>query len=74
MHLAIKQLKEDDALIITLFYLNQNSVEEISEITNFSVSNIKVKLFRARKKLFPILTKSTKGEMVSLNQQTKTLE
>ena len=52
---AIKKLSEDEALIITLFYLNENSVEEISEITNFSVSNVKVKLFRARKKLFTIL-------------------
>jgi len=56
LNLAIKQLKEDESLIITLFYLNENSVEEIAEITNLSVSNVKVKLFRARKRLFSILS------------------
>lgn len=48
---AINSLPEKDAFLITLFYLNENSVEEIEKITNLSQSNIKVKLFRARKKL-----------------------
>jgi RNA polymerase sigma factor (sigma-70 family) len=54
---AISKLKEEESTIITLFYLNENSIEEISEITNFSISNVKVKLFRARKKLLLFLTK-----------------
>jgi len=53
---AIEKLKEEESLIITLFYLNENSVEEISEITELSVSNVKVKLHRTRKKLFQILS------------------
>lgn len=52
---AVEKLKEEEALIITLFYLDENSVEEISAITDLSVSNVKVKLHRARKKLFQIL-------------------
>ncbi len=48
---AIEKLPEKDALLITLFYMNDNSVEEIEQITGLSQSNIKVKLFRARKKL-----------------------
>ena len=48
---AINSLPEKDAFLITLFYLNENSVEEIEKITNLSQTNIKVKLFRARKKL-----------------------
>ncbi len=55
---AINKLNEDEAIIITLYYLKENSIEEISKITNFTKSNIKVKLFRARKKLFAILNKS----------------
>lgn len=48
---AIGRLPEKDALLITLFYMNESSVEEIEQITNLTQSNIKVKLFRARKKL-----------------------
>ena len=53
---AVKRLPEDESLVITLFYLEELSVEEVSDITGFSASNVKVKLFRARKKLFNELT------------------
>jgi RNA polymerase sigma factor (sigma-70 family) len=46
---AIRKLPETEALLITLFYMNENTVKEIEEITGMTVSNIKVKLFRARK-------------------------
>ncbi|REA57489.1 RNA polymerase subunit sigma-24 [Dyadobacter luteus] len=46
---AIGKLPESESLLITLFYLNENTVKEIEEITGMSESNIKVKLFRARK-------------------------
>jgi RNA polymerase sigma-70 factor (ECF subfamily) len=49
---ALKRLPEDDNLLITLFYKNENSVEDISEITGLSVSNVKVKLHRIRKRLY----------------------
>lgn len=46
---AIARLPETEGLLITLFYMNDNSVKEIEAITGLSESNIKVKLFRARK-------------------------
>ncbi len=52
---AFDQLPKMEGLIITLFYLNENSIEEIREITGLSTANIKVKLFRARKTLKKIL-------------------
>lgn len=48
---AINKLPEDDAAIVTLFYMNESSIDEISEVTGLSQSNVKVKLFRARKRL-----------------------
>jgi RNA polymerase sigma-70 factor (ECF subfamily) len=48
---ALQKLSEEERLIITLFYINESSVEEIHSITGLSKSNIKIKLFRARKKL-----------------------
>ena len=52
---AVNILNEEEGLIITLYYIKEHSVQEIEEITSLSKSNIKIKLFRARKKLFSIL-------------------
>jgi RNA polymerase sigma factor (sigma-70 family) len=49
---ALIRLPEEDNLLITLFYKNENSIEDISEITGLSASNVKVRLHRIRKKLY----------------------
>ncbi|MFZ4522301.1 MAG: RNA polymerase sigma factor [Bacteroidales bacterium] len=48
---AMEQLSADDHLLITLFYKAENSIEDISNITGLSMSNVKVRLHRIRKKL-----------------------
>ena len=48
---AINRLTPADATVITLFYKKELTLEEISEITGMKISAIKVKLFRARKRL-----------------------
>ncbi|HEX3006173.1 MAG TPA: sigma-70 family RNA polymerase sigma factor, partial [Bacteroidales bacterium] len=52
---AVDRLPDDERVVITLFYLNDCAVKEISEITGISDSNVKVKLFRARKRLWEML-------------------
>jgi len=49
---AILNLPETDAFLISLYYLNESTVDEIEKITGLTKTNIKVKLFRLRKKLF----------------------
>jgi RNA polymerase sigma-70 factor (ECF subfamily) len=63
---AINNLSDTDALLITLFYLNESSVEEIEKITNLTKTNIKVKLFRARKRLFKELSLLLKDEVKAI--------
>ena len=63
---VMEQLSGDEANIITLYYLKEQSVEEISEITSLSKSNIKVKLHRARKKLYDNLELILKNETRSI--------
>jgi RNA polymerase sigma-70 factor (ECF subfamily) len=48
---ALKQLAPDETFLITLYYLDNQTVDDISKISNLSVSNVKVKLHRIRKKL-----------------------
>ena len=63
---AIDRLGETDSLLITLFYLHDNSIEEIQEITEMSQSNVKVRLFRARKKLHNELSVLLKEEVKTI--------
>ena len=63
---AIDRLPEKDALLITLFYMNESSIEEIEQITNLTQSNIKVILFRARKKLNTELSFLLKEEVKTI--------
>ena len=62
---ALKQLPEDDYLLVVLFYYEEQSIEEICRITGLSESNAKVKLFRARKKLYTIMNDLMKKEIYS---------
>jgi RNA polymerase sigma-70 factor (ECF subfamily) len=52
----LSQLPPDDRLILTLLDLEQKSVAEISAHTGWGHSRIKVRAFRARRKLRQLLT------------------
>ena len=47
----LSHLNEEDAELLSLYYLNEMSIKEITEATGLTESNIKIKLFRARKEL-----------------------
>lgn len=52
---CIEQLPEQEAALVTFYYFEELSVKEIAAITDLTVDNIKVKLYRSRKKLFTLL-------------------
>lgn len=52
---ALALLPPDERGLILLFYMKEKTVDELTIITGFSVSNIKVKLHRIRKKLFVLI-------------------
>ena len=49
---AMDKLSEEEILLITLYYFEENSFAEVSQITGDEVNYIKVKVHRARKKLY----------------------
>jgi RNA polymerase sigma factor (sigma-70 family) len=51
LNLAIDSLLPDDAAIITLFYLGEQSLEEIGQALHMGPNTVKVKLHRARARL-----------------------
>ena len=63
---ALDKLNMEDRLILTLYYLNENSIEEIVEITNIKRENLKMKIHRARQKMYVILEQELKTELKDL--------
>ncbi|MCB9337136.1 MAG: sigma-70 family RNA polymerase sigma factor [Lewinellaceae bacterium] len=66
VHHALSQMKPEDASLLAFYYLQEQSVKEISEITGLTESNIKVKLFRLRDALKNHLAKQLKTEVKDL--------
>ncbi len=63
---ALDKLPEDEYTLILLYYFEEQSIEEISKITRLTESNAKVKLYRARKKLYTILNNMLKEEIYTI--------
>ncbi len=51
VHKLLEQLKPDDRLVIQLLDLEQKSLAEIRDLTGWNTTLIKVRAFRARRKL-----------------------
>lgn len=66
IQLALQTLSVNERLCLTLYYLNELPVQEIRDLTDISVSNIKVLLHRGRKNLYAALNKHLKGEITNL--------
>jgi len=64
---AIAMLNPDDAEIITLFYKNEQSLEEISQILGVEVNAAKVRLHRARTRLKDKMEKHFTEEIKDLH-------
>ncbi|MBN4077563.1 RNA polymerase sigma factor [bacterium AH-315-C20] len=63
---AMNHLNPDERAVINLFYMEENSIEEVAKITRLTKSNVKVKLHRSKKKLYGILSQIMKNELNSL--------
>ena len=60
---ALEKLPESEYTLTLLYYFEDKSVEEIAQISKMTESNVKVKLFRARKKLYAVLNDMLKEEI-----------
>ena len=61
---VMQRMPKGDALLLTLYYLEDNPVKEIAKITGLNEPNVKVKLFRARK-LFKEMVVSNYGIQIT---------
>lgn len=66
LHEALNKLPELEQVLIQLFYFEEQKVEEISRITGLGESNVKVKIHRARKKMYELLQGNLQEEVFNL--------
>lgn len=66
LRLAMHRMLPDDATILTLFYLQEHTLDEIATVTGITADTVKVKLHRARKRL-------AEEMKLLLKNETKTL-
>lgn len=54
---ALIKLTAEERALVTLFYEEEHSIQELAQILNLNEGNIKVKLHRLRKKLYVLMQK-----------------
>jgi RNA polymerase sigma factor (sigma-70 family) len=57
INMALDRLGDEDRLLLTLYYLNENTIDEVATITGLKKENIKMKIHRARNKMYRELAK-----------------
>lgn len=61
---CLQKLPEEDGFLLTLYYFEEQSIDEIAKIVGLTTNNVKVKLFRSRKKLAYLLKDSLEPEII----------
>ncbi|WP_297692126.1 sigma-70 family RNA polymerase sigma factor [uncultured Eudoraea sp.] len=61
---AIQELPGEDAVLITLYYFEMLSMNEISKVMGLAPNTVKVRLFRGRKRLAKILENNLEKEII----------
>jgi RNA polymerase sigma-70 factor (ECF subfamily) len=63
---SLKSLAPEDQVLVSFFYQQEYAIEEISGITGLTKANIRVKLLRARRKLYLVLHKYLRHEVTEI--------
>ena len=66
LKLGLEKLDSEEQALLNLYYYNDFTMDEVAKITGLTVSNVKVKIHRSRKKLLKELTVILKDEVISI--------
>jgi len=64
-------LSSDDSCLLTLYYFEEQSLDEIANIVGLTANNVKVKLFRSRQKLATILKERLEPEIIEYYERER---
>ncbi len=62
---CLSLLPSKEAFLLTLYYFDDQSTEEIAKIIDCNANNVKIRLFRSRKKLASILKRQLEPEILA---------
>ena len=62
---CLQLLPSEEAFLLTLYYFDDQSIEEIAKVIDCNANNVKIKLYRTRKKLASILKEQLEPEILS---------
>lgn len=68
---CLNLLPSEEGFLLTLFYFEDQSLEEIAKIMNITANNVKVKLYRSRQKLASILKEKLEPEMINYYERER---
>jgi len=68
---CIDSLPSEESFLLTLYYFDDLSLDEISKIVGITANSIKVKLFRCRKKLATILKLQLEPETIDYYERER---
>ncbi len=71
IHRCIDKLPSEESFLLTLYYFDDLSLDEISKIVGITANSIKVKLFRSRKKLATILKSQLEPEIIDYYERER---
>jgi RNA polymerase sigma factor (sigma-70 family) len=61
---CLQELPGEDSFLLTLYYFEEQSLEEIATIIGITPNNVKIRLYRNRKKLASLLTERLEPEIL----------
>ena len=68
---CLNLLPSEENFLLTLFYFDDQNLEEIGKIMSINANNVKVKLFRSRQKLAVILKKQLEPEIIECYERER---
>jgi RNA polymerase sigma factor (sigma-70 family) len=68
---CLNLLSREENFLLTLYYFDDQNLEEIAKIMDINSNNVKVKLFRTRKKLAVILKKQLEPEILDYYERER---
>lgn len=68
---CLNLLPSEEGFLLTLFYFEDQSLEEIAKIMNITANNVKVKLYRSRQKLASIIKEKLESEIINYYERER---
>lgn len=68
---CLNLLPSEEGFLLTLFYFDDQSLEEIAKIMNITANNVKVKLYQSRQKLASILKEKLEPEIINYYERER---